>query len=51
MCDLYNVLYSITQHVQQIDKFSSIGAAESFRKNKKCDFLLHIVLNPLFTFV
>lgn len=48
---LHYSYYSITQHVQQIDKFSSIGAAESFRKNKKCNFLLHIVLNPLFAFV
>ena len=34
-----------------MNKFSDIAAAEAFKKNKKTNILLHLVLNPFFTFI
>ena len=42
---------SIASHVQTANNFSEIAAIEAVRKGKKIYFAVHILLNPLFTFV
>ncbi len=41
---------TISSHAQTADNFSEIAAKESFKKGKKANLLVHIVLNPAFTF-
>lgn len=39
-----------SEHLRQMNKFSDIAAEESFRKGKKANVVLHILLYPFFTF-
>jgi len=47
---LHYSFYSISDHVQTADKFSEIAAKVGFAKGKKPSLLVHVILNPLFTF-
>jgi glycosyltransferase involved in cell wall biosynthesis len=50
--DLKHYTYrTIGEHLLQMNKFSDIAAAEAFKKNKKTSLILHLVLNPFFTFL
>lgn len=49
--DLKHYTYrTLGDHLLQMNKFSDIAALEAFKKNKKVNILLHLVLNPFFTF-
>lgn len=48
---LHYSYYTIRQHISQINSFSNIAAQEAYKKGKKSNFVLDILLNPLFTFV
>lgn len=48
---LHYSFYSISQHIQTLNNFSEIAAREALKKNKKADLFIHVLLNPLFTFV
>lgn len=49
--DLLHYSYdSLSQHIEQINKFSSIAAREYFSRKKKTYFLIHLVLYPTITF-
>ncbi len=41
---------TIASHIGTLNSFSEIAAKEAFSKKKKVSFILHIILNPLFTF-
>ncbi|XOV91877.1 MAG: glycosyltransferase family 2 protein [Bacteroidota bacterium] len=41
---------SITSHAQTANNFSTIAANEAIKKGKKASFLVHVLLNPPFTF-
>ena len=50
--DLKHYTYrTIGEHLLQMNKFSDIAATEAFKKDKKTNVLLHLVLNPFFTFI
>jgi glycosyltransferase involved in cell wall biosynthesis len=50
--DLRHYTYrTISEHLLQMNKFSDIAAAEAFRKNKKTNVLIHLILNPFFVFI
>ncbi len=42
---------SISSHVQTANNFSTIAAKAAFERGKKANLVLHIILNPIFTFV
>lgn len=49
--DLYHYSYhSISQHVQQIDKFTKIGAEEALGRNKTANIFL-LVVKPIWKFI
>lgn len=48
---LHYAYYSVDEHLQQLTKFARIAAKAKFKKNKKVNFLIHVVLNPWFKFV
>jgi glycosyltransferase involved in cell wall biosynthesis len=41
----------IAAHVEQINKFSSIGAQSAFERKKKPNLLVQVILDPIYTFV
>jgi len=41
---------SIQSHLDTVSKFSEIAAREAVKKNKKVQVLIHVVLNPVYTF-
>lgn len=41
---------TIASHINTLNSFSEIAAKDAFRKRKRVSFILHIILNPLFTF-
>lgn len=47
---LHYSFYSIEQHVQTIQKFSSIAAQSAFDNGKRANLLVNILLGPAFTF-
>lgn len=50
--DLLHYSYpTIESHVRQLDKFSSIAAVEKFKRGKKVNVLVHIILYPFFIFL
>lgn len=48
---LHYSYYTITQHVVQIDKFTTVMAEEDFKKGKKYFLFFHLVLNPTLFFL
>ncbi|MEM6360028.1 MAG: glycosyltransferase family 2 protein [Bacteroidota bacterium] len=48
---LHYSFYTVGQHLQQINKFTTIAAQESYNRGKKTNFLLHIVLYPFWLFL
>ncbi|HET8859510.1 glycosyltransferase family 2 protein [Marivirga sp.] len=48
---LHYTYQNTTQHDEQIEKFTSIAAQESFRKNKKVFILPHLILYPFYSFI
>ncbi len=42
---------SIESHVKTANSFSTIAAKEAYKKGKKANLLIHVVLNPMYTFV
>ncbi len=42
---------TIASHVRTLNSFSEVAAKEAFSKKKRVSFLLHILLNPIFTFI
>jgi glycosyltransferase involved in cell wall biosynthesis len=42
---------SIESHVQTANNFSTIAAKEAFKNGKKANVLIHVVLNPIYTFI
>ncbi len=42
---------TITSHAQTANNFSTIAAKEAIKKGKKIYFVVHVMLNPWFTFV
>lgn len=50
--DLKHYTYrTLGEHLLQMNKFSDIAAAEAFKRNKRANVILHLVLNPFFTFI
>lgn len=50
--DLKHYTYvTLAQHIAQINKFSDIAALESFKKGKRTSVLVHLILNPFYTFL
>lgn len=50
--DLLHYTYkTLSDHLNQINKFSSIAALEAHKKGKKTSVLLHLILNPFATFL
>lgn len=50
--DILHFSYTnISQHIQQIDKFTSIAAHQEFKKDKKANFFTQIVLYPFWLFI
>ena len=47
---LHYSYYSVTEHIAQGNKFSSIAAESSFQKDKKSN-LISLIINPLWRFV
>jgi len=41
---------SLSDHSKRVEFFSEIGAKEAFEKGKKIYFIIHIILNPFYTF-
>jgi glycosyltransferase involved in cell wall biosynthesis len=49
--DLLHYTYkSLSDHLNQINKFSGIAAQEAHKKGKRTSVLLHLILNPLLAF-
>lgn len=48
---LHYTYRSPAQHFLQMHKFSEIAAAESFKKGKQANFLVHLILYPYFIFI
>ena len=48
---LHYSFYSIADHADTANKFSEIAAREAVRKEKKVSLFVHVILNPVFTFV
>lgn len=42
---------SIASHVQTANNFSTIAAKAAVDKGKKANFIIHILLNPIYTFI
>lgn len=42
---------TIASHAQTANSFSEIAAAQALEKNKRINFIVHIILNPWFTFI
>ncbi len=42
---------TIASHAQTANNFSTIAAKEAIKKGKKVSFLVHVILNPWFTFI
>jgi len=42
---------TIASHVQTANNFSTIAAKAAVEKGKKANFIVHIILNPIFTFI
>lgn len=50
--DLLHYTYrTLADHLNQINKFSDIAAAEAHKKGKKTSVFLHLILNPFITFL
>ncbi len=43
--------HTISEHINQMNKFSDIAAMESYKKGKKASLILHLILNPLYAFI
>jgi glycosyltransferase involved in cell wall biosynthesis len=48
---LHYTYQNTKQHDDQIEKFTSIAAEQSFKKNKMVIVLLHLILYPLYSFL
>lgn len=48
---LHYSFYTIADHANTANKFSDVAAREAERKGKRVNFLMHVLLNSLFTFV
>ncbi len=48
---LHYSYYSLSQHVLQIDKFTTIMAEENFAKKKSFNFIIHLIVNPFIFFL
>lgn len=48
---LHYSFYSVTQHLQQIDKFTTIMAEEKFKQGKRIRPFYHLYLKPLYFFL
>ena len=42
---------SISSHAKTANSFSEIASYEAFKNGKKINFILHVLMNPLFTFI
>lgn len=42
---------SYSDHIKQLEKFSTIAADDAFRRGKKANFLIHVVLYPWWRFI
>jgi glycosyltransferase involved in cell wall biosynthesis len=48
---LHYSFYTINQHIDQIQKFSSIAAKSEFEKGRKSNVLTQVLIGPWYTFV
>jgi glycosyltransferase involved in cell wall biosynthesis len=48
---LHYSFHSLSDHIKQIDKFTSISSTEARKKNKKIFPIIHIAVYPFFTFI
>ena len=49
--DLFHYsFYSLAEHVQQIQKFSSIAAESAYANGKRANFVRNVLIGPAFTF-
>ncbi len=48
---LHYSFYSIADHATTANKFSEVAAQEAIRRKRKINLIVHVVLNPLYTFV
>jgi len=48
---LHYSFYSVAQHLQQIDKFTTIMAQEKYQDGKKVTPFFHLIIKPLFFFL
>lgn len=50
--DILHYTYpDISAHINQLNKFTSISAEQCFKKGKKVNFFVHIILYPFSTFI
>ena len=50
--DLFHYAFlSISEHVITANKYSDVAAREVIKKNRNVNFLVHVVLNPFYTFI
>jgi len=47
---LHYSFYTLSEHIQQIQKFSSIAAESAYANGKRANFLTNILIGPGFTF-
>jgi glycosyltransferase involved in cell wall biosynthesis len=48
---LHFSINSIEDHITQMNKFSTIAAKEAIKKGKKANLFVHVILNPIYTFI
>lgn len=48
---LHYSYHTIESHIDQTNKFSTIGANEKYKKGKKSKILLHMLIYPFWTFI
>ncbi|MEM9671166.1 MAG: glycosyltransferase family 2 protein [Cyclobacteriaceae bacterium] len=48
---LHYSFHSVWDHAVTANKFSEIASDEAIRKNRKTNILIHVIINPVFTFV
>jgi glycosyltransferase involved in cell wall biosynthesis len=48
---LHYTYHTPTDHFAQMNKFSDIAASEAYKKGKKTSIMIHLILNPIVTFL
>lgn len=48
---LHMAYYSLDEHLQQVHRFAEIAAKAKYKSGKKANFVIHVLLNPVFKFL